>query len=180
MPGVARFATPVLVLAAVFGAAWNGATLVRLLHADNARWYENTGIRPAQIVGLPEAFAQHNPINAALRDQDAYAWLVGDAAVFYLTPRIHYTVVFNRDPWLELAESGATPQECLAWLHTRNVTHVVFSWGEINRLRTSYGFSPVVTPEWVRQLEQAGLRRLGSPGSPPGSEPVEIYEVATE
>ena len=91
-----------------------------------------------------------------------------------------HTVVFNRDPWLELAESGATPQECLDWLHTRNVTHVVFSWSEINRLRTSYGFSPVATPEWVHQLEQAGLRRVGTPEGQPGSESVEIYEVATE
>ena len=169
-----------LVLAAAAGAVWNGSTLLHLLRSDNARWFKDTGVRPAQIVGLPEAFAQYNPINQAVQEEDAHVWLIGNAAVFYLTPRIHYTVVFNRDPWIEFAAGGATAEECVAWLHTRNVTHVVFSWSEIERLRPTYGFSPIVTRQWVHQLEQAGLRRVREPGQTPGNEPTEIYEVVTE
>lgn len=120
-------------------------------------WSER-GAPLAALVGRTDVLQSVQPINAAV-PPDGFVWMVGDARAFYLTPRTHYTVVFNRDPWLSLAEH-ATPADAVAWLRTQNVTHVVFSWPEIDRLH-SYEFPGWVTRAWVAQLRQAGLRRVG-------------------
>lgn len=85
--------------------------------------------------------------------------LIGDAAVFYVDRPLRYTVVFNRDPLVELARGGASAAECVTWLRTQGVSHLVFSWPEIERLRRTYGFPEVVTPAWSATLQAAGLRR---------------------
>jgi hypothetical protein len=92
--------------------------------------------------------------------RDAYLWLIGDAAAFYYDCRVHYTVVLSRDPGVVFAAENARPEACVDWLRERGVTHVLFAWSEIERLRGTYGFSPVVTRAWVAGLESAGLRRV--------------------
>lgn len=169
-----------LVLLAWLGAGFNDARLLRLLRAEDARWQRITHTAMAKLVGVPEALERANVINQTVIDPNAYVWLVGDAAVFYVRPHMHYTVPFSRDPWLEYALAGAHPEECVDWLRTQKVTHVVFSWSEIRRLRRTYGFSPVVTPEWVAELAACGLRRVEPSGGTPQPVPVDIYEVAPE
>jgi hypothetical protein len=91
---------------------------------------------------------------------------------------MHYTVVFNRDPWLEFVKSEALgePPKALNWLRRQNATHLVFSWAEIERLRATYGFSPMVTRDWVATLEASGLRRVyRDPGSGPAR--YEVYAL---
>jgi len=175
-----RVALGGLVLIAAAGAVNNAVTLLGLLRADNAWWLRQTSVRPEHVLGDSGTFVRENLINQTVREPDAYVWLVGDAAVFYLEPRVHYTVVFSRDLWLVYAAAAASPAECMAWLRTRNVTHVVFSWSEIERLRRTYGFSPVVTRAWAKQLVRAGLRWVGPREYRPGTAPLEIYEVAAE
>ncbi len=193
MPG--RFAITLLIPAAIgVGAAWSalrgaaqtalvGATLVAailnaaqlaLLWRQHDRNWQRMAQQPlAAFAGFHELFQDVHPLNSAL-PRNAHAWLVGDAAVFHILPRLHYTVVFNRDPWLEFATS-ATPTAALEWLAQRGVTHVVFHWPEIERLRRTYGFSDRVTREWVAELERAGLRRSAEHAEPmPG---VEVWEV---
>src|SRR5262249_38390911 len=125
------------------------------------RWRDRAGIRLSDLVGETGLFVDHQPLNLVL-PRDAFAWLVGDAAVFYVDRRSHYTVVFNRDPWIEFAASH-TPAECVAWLRERAVTCVVFNWSEIERLRKTYGFSDRVTQTWETNLESAGLLRVTPP-----------------
>ncbi|MFH1747407.1 MAG: hypothetical protein ABIG44_10235 [Planctomycetota bacterium] len=168
-----------LLCLAIAGAIYGSVTLIRLWRGGDAWWRGNTGVSLVEMLGLPEYFVKANLINRTATNQHDYVWMVGDARAFYIQPHMHYTVPFSRDPWIEQAESGASPQECIAWLRTQDVTHVVFSWSEIRRLRTSYGFSPAVTHEWVAELSACGLRRVAEIPGRDGPD-VEIFEIVRE
>ncbi|RMF78950.1 MAG: hypothetical protein D6744_09605, partial [Planctomycetota bacterium] len=157
-----RAATCVLVL---ISATFAAVQLVQLLR-EHVRWWSRKGVALTALAGATRDFVEAHPLNAVLPG-DAYAWLIGDAAVFYVDRRIHYTVVFSRDPWIEFAAGGDSREApsaaaCLNWLRERGVTHVVFHWPEIERLRRTYGFAARVTHAWVQELEAAGLRRVDS------------------
>jgi len=169
-----RLKWPIL-LVVLAGALFNDISLGGRLREHNEYWKARAGVSIPALVGQTSIFVDANLLTQEL-PADASAWLVGEAAVFYVDRRIHYTVPFSRDPWLEFA-GGAEPHECLDWLRERGVSHVVFSWSEIVRLRATYGFSDLVAPQWVARLEQAGLRLAKSEESPSGGVPVEIYEV---
>jgi hypothetical protein len=158
---------------ALAGAMGNAATLAGELRRNDWSW-ARYGAPLRMLVGATEGFAQQQPLNHFLPGTGK-AWLVGEARAFYLPARVHYTVVFNRDPWLEFART-ATPAESVAWLRMQNVQVVVFSWPEIDRLKRSYGFPPWVTPAWVESLIPAGLRRVGTTSEPAGRE-LDVYEV---
>ena len=137
-----------------------------------------TGSSLPGLVGLTDGFVEADELNRATRP-DAHILLVGRANVFYISRRLHYTVVFSRDEWLEFAR-GAEAPACLDWLRTRGVTHVSFSWSEIDRLAGTYGFAKIVTHAWVRELEAAGLRRVQPTNERTGAAPSELYEVPEE
>ncbi|MBN2448203.1 MAG: hypothetical protein JXO22_15855, partial [Phycisphaerae bacterium] len=147
---------PVL-LVVVIGALLNGSFLWGMLQREQRVGKDQVPFEA--YVDATQTLVQGHPVNT-LTPPDAYVWLVGDARGFYITRKIHYTVVFSRDPWLLFAATGATPVECVDWLRTRNVTHVVFSWAEIERLRGTYGFADVVMPEWAAELKAAGLEQV--------------------
>lgn len=126
------------------------------------------------LPGATEAIAGQHVLNRVL-PQDAYVWLVGDAAPFYVRRRLHYTVVFSRDPWLEFARQ-AEAEAALDWLARRGVTHVAFAWAEIERLRSTYGFADAVTRAWVESLARNGLTRVEiDPQDAAGG--LEVYRV---
>lgn len=156
-------------VAAGLVASLNAWTLVRTWQAHDRAW-KARGVALAGLPGRVELVCEAQPINEGV-PPDGYVWLVGDARAFYLRPRAHYTVVFNRDSWLAYAER-ATPDEAVAWLRTQGVTHVVFSWLEIERLRGTYGFPEWVSREWVARLCSAGLRRVAG-----SDDAVELFEV---
>jgi len=156
------------------GAVINDAHLGRLFRREARTWAE-AGAPLKTLIGNAELLVAVEPINRAI-PPGGRVWLVGEARVFYLTRDIHYTVVFSRDPWLQYA-ARAEPRDCVAWLRTRNVTHVVFSWAEIRRLQRTYGFPEFVTPDWVRRLESAGLRRV-LVADDVALPDVDIYELA--
>lgn len=136
--------------AIVLAALASNITLIQKFRA------ERIGPALSDLVGESETWSELHPVNQAT-PPDAYVWMIGSANVFNINRRLNYAVVFNRDPWIAQAEAGAGPRDCLDWLRRRGVTHLVFSWPEIARLRKYYGFSPVVTPQWVEQLVAAGL-----------------------
>jgi 4-amino-4-deoxy-L-arabinose transferase-like glycosyltransferase len=153
-PGRARWSRW-LVLTAVFvtGAIGSGRLAYRLYRHD--QWWSRQGAPLHALLGATGSLVEMHALNSVLPDY-ARAWVLGDAAMFYVQRDVHYNVVFNRDPWLERA-ARLTPAETLDWLRGVNVTHVVFSWGEIERLGRTYGFPAFVTPEWVAGLQAAGL-----------------------
>ena len=149
-------------------AAVSGVRLAAEFHGINLR----RGRMLSVLVGATDAMSEFNTVNL-LTPPDARVWMVGEARGFYVRRAFHYTVVFNRDPWIAIAQRGGSPAECIDWLRRREVTHVLFSWPEIERLRGTYGFSHVVTHEWVNRLVGAGLVPVPASGIPDGS----LYEV---
>lgn len=172
-----RWRLPVFVTVALLGALLNLTTLVGIFR-EHADWALQRGVPLGALLGATEIVRdQVVPLNRVLPD-DARVWLVGEARAFYLKPQVHYTVVFNRDPWIEFART-ATPWEAVDWLRTQNVSHLVFSWLEIERLRGSYGFPAWVTQDWVEALAGAGMRRVPPPPElPPGSLEILAIEQA--
>jgi 4-amino-4-deoxy-L-arabinose transferase-like glycosyltransferase len=170
--------TPI-VLMALLSALWQAATIramVRQADQDTQRRFAAPEISLATTVGAVHEFRTLMPANN-LTPPEAVLWQVGDAAVFYVDREQHYFVTFNRDPWLEFAAEH-TPAESIDYLRSRNVTHVVFSWSEIQRLRQTYGFSEIVTRDWVRALAAAGLQASEVPGA--GAADYEVYAVTPQ
>jgi len=159
------------VLIAGLGAVVNDATLLGKLAAHSA-WWRQAGAPLPALVGRTADFAEHSLLEGL--PASAHVWLVGDARAFYLPANVHYAVVFNRDAWLAHA-ARTKPADAVAWLRTQGVTHVVFCWDEIERLRHTYGFPEFVTPAWAETLVAAGLRRVPVDDTGPGR--VEIFEV---
>lgn len=151
----------------------NNVALARLYHEHSA-WWSRTGVPLSVLPGETKGLAAMHPLRE-LMPPTGRIRLVGEARAFYLPDNVRYTVVFNRDPWLEYARDRA-PAEALAWLRTQDVTHVVFSWPEIERLRASYGFPTWVTREWVAGLAEAGLQRV-VPAAEAAAGETELYEV---
>jgi len=165
LPGSAtqrRVVVAVTFLAAVLG----NIHLARLLQRHDRWWRQRVGVPLRELAGTTEFFREAHPLNRAV-PPDGFIWMIGDAAPFYVDRRLHYTVVFGRDPWLAYAAEGRSPAECVEWLRRRGVTHVWFVWSEIYRLRDTYGFPHFVTREWVRGLVAAGLEpvALDAPGT---------------
>jgi hypothetical protein len=173
------------------GTVWNGAWLVTQLASHAQHWQRHTNVPLTWMIGRTDIQVEVNPVNAAT-PPDANVWIVGDAAVFYVARRMHYTVVFSRDPWLDAQPQAAVspgPAEApmpaierqaeaaVAWLRRRGVTHVVFHWPEIQRLRAPSGFDGRVQREWVRGLRGAGLRLREARGEGPDGPQIEVYEV---
>jgi len=157
----------------------NDWKLFSLLKAESTAWQRQTGVPLPQMAGRVDVMVQANPINAALAQAAGRTWLVGEARAFYVTCPAYYAVVFSRDPWLEFCASE-DPRACVDWLRTRGVTHVVFSWSEIERLRSSYDFKPLVTREWVSRLAEVGLPLRSRQADAFGRPVIEIYEVLPE
>lgn len=146
--------TPILLIAALGG-------VFSVTQAWSALEREQSGspIPLPQLVGATQFFAGPDgvePLNA-IATPETQTWLVGQAHVFYVQPLPRYTVVFNRDPWLDFAAREPDPAAHVAWLARRGVDYVVFSWPEIARLGRTYGFPATVTREWVQELYDAGL-----------------------
>ncbi len=161
---------------ALVGALVNDVSLAGRLRDHAERWIGRTGVPMSTLAGQTNVFVSGHFLNQIL-PTGTYAWLVGEAAVYYIDREIHYTVAFSQDPWLDRAAGGTGPDECLDWLRRRNVSHVVFSWSEIDRLRRTYGFCDFVRRDWVAGLERAGLRRVETDALAPGAASVEIYEL---
>ncbi len=174
----ARWVRSPLVALAVAGALWNGANLWHLLRVEDDAMFAEYGISLEDVLGATRACRDGNLVGSST-PPDSYVWLVGPANVFYVDRAMHYNAVFNRDPWLQYAKEGHSPAECIDWLRSRNVTHVVFSWSEIDRLRKTYGFAEIVTHDWVAKLKAAGLREVAEL-SPQERAKYELLEVADD
>ncbi|QEG42758.1 hypothetical protein [Roseimaritima ulvae] len=99
---------------------------------------------------------------------------VGDAAVFDFIPHVDYATTFDQSPLTAITDSVPEPQWPAAFKEA-GWTHVLVHWGEIERLRSTYGFDERITPELFARLQQAGVLRLQRAGLTGGN--VELYEV---
>lgn len=95
-------------------------------------------------------------LNALLADGRRIL-MVGDARRFYLGPGADYCVVFNPNPFAEAATRLA-PAELIAWLRERGYDYVFVDWGEMRRLRGTYGFWESVSEGLFAGLAVVGMR----------------------
>jgi hypothetical protein len=88
--------------------------------------------------------------------------VVGDAEVLDFEVPIAYATAFDRSPLMALvATEGSPGRNDLAALgdelRRSGFTHVAVHWGEIIRLRQTYGFDPRVTPQFFQDLVDVGV-----------------------
>lgn len=87
--------------------------------------------------------------------------MIADARRFYLDRGVDYCVVFNRNPFAEVAERMSAG-ELIAWFREQGYTHVFVNWSEMARLRGSrYGFWKSVDAELFKRMMNAGLTVAG-------------------
>ncbi len=124
---------------------------------------ERNGVR-FNFEGATEAFTEGQLdsqshvgfINTKLPD-DAFVLMVAEARGFYIKRKCDYCVVFNRNPFAEVAEDAATPEAILDWLRRQGYTHVLVHYSEMQRLRATYGFWESITPSLFAQLVDSGM-----------------------
>ncbi len=120
-----------------------------------------------------------DPWHAYLNEHVPDGWhalLVGDAQAFDLRVGTIYNTVFD-DCIFEQIVLDRTPEEVLADLKARKISHVYVHWGEIARYRSpgNYGFTDFVQPEIFEQLVATGV--LLPPLPPQGTHPGRVYPV---
>jgi MYXO-CTERM domain-containing protein len=106
------------------------------------------------------------------------ALLVGEAQVWDIEVPMLYNTCFD-DCQFELLMRDRSREERLAVLRERRISHIYFSWYELDRYRSpgNYGYSDYVTRERVRDelaREQGLIRRVPIELEP---ESGEVYEV---
>lgn len=155
----------VMVVLVVLGAGWNFAFAARLHHR------ENPGGIPAVLMysGEIPGFEYYGVVNQEL-PADARVMLVGEARAFYFQRPVEYWTAFNRNPFLEQIAAGKSGGELIDWLREREVTHVLVHWTEIERIASTYGFAPTVSPEKIKAgleaMKPSGLELMGEFGLP--------------
>ncbi len=149
----------VLVMGAVLNSFFAYQMYARHTQNDAGVRYNLEGATHAFTEGLLDGQAHVGFINAEL-PEDVNVLMVGDARPFYLKRRNDYCVVFNRNPFAEIAEEAESPATILDWLREHGYTHVLVHYGEMRRLRDTYGFWESVTPSLFLQLVDAGLKEV--------------------
>ena len=81
--------------------------------------------------------------------------VVGDAAVFDYEPQITYSTTFDQSPLAKLTAPPAS--DWRANFRTSSVDYLLIHWGEIDRLRSTYGFDERITPKLLQQLTEVGI-----------------------
>jgi len=163
-----------LCAAMVIGAGWN-------LYHIAGLYYHHTRIdgEPVHAYGRIDAFMEQDWLGAVNRlGSRARVILVGEARSYYIRPPCEYATVFNRHPLSEALRQGYSAKGVLEWLRRHGTTHVLVHFGEMRRLRRTYGFDENITPELFVSLTEAGLIEKDNFALYPGQPPYAVlYEV---
>jgi len=86
---------------------------------------------------------------------------VGDARVYDFPEDLCYASAWEMDPLVRAVREGKEPTAILRHLHREHgITHVLIHWGEIRRLRDTYGWWDAITEDLVGDLAAAGAERV--------------------
>jgi hypothetical protein len=111
-------------------------------------------------------------------DRRAKVMLVGEARVFYVLPPCEYATVFNHHPLAEAVRRDSEAKAVMQWLRQRGTRYILVHWGEVRRLRATYGFCPEINEELFDRLAGAGLKTVTSFSMAEGRPPeATLYEV---
>jgi len=118
--------------------------------------YRQGAMRTPPMQGAPGseiAIQRRLEYNRIALSDEARILLVGDAKGFYFPPGTVYATAFDTHPLAELLDRGATPEQVLADLRSRGVTHLWVNWFEIARLARTYGYPASLGAEIYRRWE---------------------------
>ncbi|WP_162006740.1 ArnT family glycosyltransferase [Roseimaritima sediminicola] len=169
-----RLGTRAAVGIGAFGIALNGLMISGPLLGDVRLAVDLSALRVDRTAEGPSRVGAHvRYVNQRLQRSDRVL-SVGDAAVFDFEVPVDYSTTFDDSPLTAITSTLPESQwheafEQAGW------THVLVHWGEIQRLRSTYGFDPRITPELFERLEQAGVLTRTQQAIEGG--PVELYEV---
>lgn len=120
-------------------------------------------------VDSPVAPSHLKRVNRELRDGHRVL-VVADARRFWYERGVSYCVVFNRNEFAESAEK-MSPIELISWLRARGFEYVYVDWGEMKRLRSTYGFWPSIDLALFDRLVSAGLKPIEGFSTEAGAAP---------
>jgi hypothetical protein len=155
----------VLVVALIAGGVASGVlTAASRSLGDNRYFVSLADLRVDEPTQLDKSSVRTHPAHRYLNQSDSVrsVLLVGDARPFDLEAPAFYATCFDSCP-LEILMKGRTRAERLALLEANDISHVFVYWREIDRYRSTYGFTDYVTRELVRDelaAEQRILRRV--------------------
>lgn len=119
-----------------------------------------------------------HPAHRILNDQlppGYQVMLVGEAQVFDMEVPILYNTCFD-DCVFEQTLKDVPPEQRLAALREKRISHVFVFWEELKRYRNSYGYSNYVTRDLIQQeFVETGLLRAVPIQEPP--ERSQLFEV---
>jgi hypothetical protein len=174
---------PVVSLLAGAGAVWCGHIFWKVVASiavaaaivfNLAIVTSNVGGFNAYLADLDEARLAAEETSTAIAflnrqlPPDSKVLLVGEAEVFDARFPLVYNTVFDVslfEKWCAADSPGTAPADLpladadtiRARLAQHGVTHVLVNWREILRYRTTYGYTPFVTPERFAHLQQMGI-----------------------
>jgi hypothetical protein len=146
---------------ALLGVGMDGLMVAGPLVGDSRLAVDLSVLRRDEPVGeavsrLPEHVRY---VNAQLQPTDSLL-LVGDAAAFDYHIPVAYSTTFDESPLTRITREHP-PAGWAAALRGAGFSHVLVHWGEIERLRSTYGFEPWITPALFETLQQVGaLQRV--------------------
>jgi hypothetical protein len=156
-PGGKKLLLPALALAII---------VPNFIQAAQDYWLEGRALEmaaPAFHGQTTEAIANlgiKSPLYQSLRAGDRLL-MVGDVRPFGFPAGTLYASVWEMDPLVRLARQGLDARQILTHLRRDyGVTHLWIHWGEIHRVRQTYGWWSEVTPGLVDRLVAAGARPI--------------------
>jgi hypothetical protein len=137
--------------------------------AVDLQYLRRDDLSRSEVTRLP----RHVPwINQQL-PVDSRLLVVGDAAVFDYERPLAYSTTFDTSPLVRLTEGP--PSQWRRAFAEAGYTHLVMHWGEIARLRGSYGFDERIDRGLIDRMVAAGV--LTAPPVVLSDGAVEIYRL---
>ena len=124
------------------------------------------------LLSLPEDWID-SAIPAHLFTNRDVIYLEGYSSPLYVHGRVIYNTVFNRNMLARAFKRGGA-RGAMAWLRRQGVNYLILDWNEVQRLRRTYGFDPVITPRNINAMIPLGLIPLAVKTAPG----IQIFEVA--
>ncbi len=79
---------------------------------------------------------------------------VGEARLYYAKQPVLWSTAFDRHPLTAMSRETSTPEELLAMLHSKGVTHVYVNFAELTRLEKNYGYMLPANWDLIRETLQ--------------------------
>ena len=120
--------------------------------------------RPPPIgaaISLPRDWLLEPPPPGQFTAQSRY-YLEGPATPLYLRGHVIYSTVFDRNELARAFHKGGAAA-ALHYLQQHHVNYLLVDWPEIIRLRKTYGFDPIITPQNIAALQALGLTPIPEP-----------------